>query len=232
MTEAEFSVLYHEALTRMTLWVSTQATMKQRTNAMHQKHHLLINRGFYLNIAQKEEETLYMCSNCGTLACRGHYVQRAEDELMSAGLCFYCNHYWRLTLPGAKRSHALVIEGETYHDAGAVKQGGHGGRGLGFGGADWHYRMNGSEEVIHTNNLWHGGIVPEEFRWALQDNAVFVKEPIEPTPLADAVKHLADLSMARPERLVHDSHEALVCVHQSKLKLMLQAYHRLVLKKG
>jgi hypothetical protein len=47
---------------------------------------------------------------------------------------------------------------------------------LGFGGRHSTIRMIDTGEIIETNDLWHQGTVPEEYRELMPNNAEFVQQ--------------------------------------------------------
>jgi hypothetical protein len=53
--------------------------------------------------------------------------------------------------------------------------------GRGFGGAEWKVRFHDGRTVV-TRDLWSEGQIPEEYREALPDNAVFIYERRWPPP--------------------------------------------------
>lgn len=84
-----------------------------------------------------------------------------------------CSHecfdkwFWTKTLDG----NAIIIDGVCYHDGGRVDKNYRGF--IGFGGREWLIAMSDGR-IISTNNLWHNGTVPEEYREQHPDNAKFI----------------------------------------------------------
>ena len=96
------------------------------------------------------------------------------QQMIDRQLCFHCN-YWE-GVANELRANAnprrLVINHRIYTDAGYSKDTrAH----LGFGGREFSYRRVGSDEVILTNNLWSGSVLPPEYWAEFPDTAEFVK---------------------------------------------------------
>lgn len=64
----------------------------------------------------------------------------------------------------------LVINGVHYVHNGMSKS-----KYRGMGGSEYTIKLNGGA-IVKTNDLWHQGDIPQEFRDELPDNAEFVKE--------------------------------------------------------
>jgi hypothetical protein len=67
----------------------------------------------------------------------------------------------------------LIIDGDTYSDGGNRPCPRVNGEMLGFGGHVFKIRQG--NKIWETNNLWHGGTIPYEYRELLKDNAEFCK---------------------------------------------------------
>jgi hypothetical protein len=59
---------------------------------------------------------------------------------------------------------------------------------MGFGGKVFHIKFLDSDMVMKVNNLWTQGKIPEYFRKALPDNAVFIEVLEKKLEIADASK--------------------------------------------
>lgn len=75
--------------------------------------------------------------------------------------------FWAKTLD----DEAIIISGRCYHDCGRVDKNYRGF--VGFGGHEWNIQLNNGS-IISTNNLWHQGTIPEEYRTEHPDNAKFI----------------------------------------------------------
>lgn len=110
------------------------------------------------------------CCICGKEFDKPHYYEPFADVCGSN--CFG-EKLWRIReqqyLNG---SPFIIINGRLYTDGGYVKNP-ESTSFLGFGGEHFNIRMNNGTEIF-TNNLWHGGDIPENHREILCDNAVFV----------------------------------------------------------
>ena len=109
------------------------------------------------------------CSICGKEFDKPHYDRPYNDVCGSD--CF-AEKLWRIRedkyLKGAP---FIIIDGNMYTDGGYRKNATH--SFLGFSGREFKIRMNNGNEIV-TNNLWHGGDIPENHRSILSDNAKFV----------------------------------------------------------
>lgn len=104
------------------------------------------------------------CSKCGATGYHTNYYKPIPTEMSEHQMCFYCNH-WRKT---AKEPDLIIIEGTVYRDGGRKSKDYRGF--LGFGGREFSIEMLDGRKV-ETNNLWHGGAVPEVWRSVFPDNA-------------------------------------------------------------
>lgn len=167
MLEKEALQIYEKALISLDAYIATQVTEKQISGAKHQKHHLEINKNYFIYNLIKGEAYV-VCKHCGTIEF-GRYFEPIGSRLLETSVCFHCDHWEQIAAKPKKN--LLVIDGSTYTD------GGHSiGRKdfLGFGGHLWTIKQG--NKTWQTNNLWHGGTIPNEFRDRLSDNAEFVKE--------------------------------------------------------
>ena len=110
------------------------------------------------------------CTICGKEFDKTHYNKPYDDVCGSE--CFHEKH-WRLTeqryLDGAT---FIIINGHLYTDGGH-KSNPRNTSFLGHAGREFKIKMNDGAEIF-TNNLWHGGEIPEHHREILCDNAVFL----------------------------------------------------------
>lgn len=117
-------------------------------------------------LREKGKLAEWPCSCCGGVV-RLSYSN--NKDLIQTKTCFTCNHW----LEKAKYpNRGLVIDGNYYTHRGLQKTEA---RHRGFGGVFWKIKMKKSGEVVETNDLWHGGDIPERFRDVLADNAEFIK---------------------------------------------------------
>jgi hypothetical protein len=122
----------------------------------------------------------HTCIKCGDEE-RCRYNEETVAALTARQHCFSCDFYWRFLndpAPLPNRHHhstAVIANGHIYTDGGNVENAGHDTRLLGFGGHKWHFRMlDGSREWV-SNNVWHGGEIPEVWRKEIPDNAEIVQ---------------------------------------------------------
>lgn len=117
--------------------------------------------------------TGYMCSKCQAPTVPS-YSPPTGQQMIDRQLCFHCN-YWENKAEELRTTtdpRRLIIDHYIYMDAGYSKDA----RSLlGFGGREFRYRRVGSDEVILTNNLWAGSVLPPEYWAEFTDTAEFVK---------------------------------------------------------
>lgn len=121
----------------------------------------------------------HTCVKCGgSEEC--HYNDKTKADLTSRQLCFSCDFYWRFLNDPVKtpnrhhHSTAVIAGGNIYTDGGNVDSPGNG-RLLGFAGHQFHFRMlDGSRDWL-TNNVWHGGEIPQIWRNEIPDTAEIVQ---------------------------------------------------------
>ena len=106
---------------------------------------------------------IYKCPVCG---------KKSIHPLFANGCCSdecYNIDFWRNALD----DDAIIIDGHCYHiekePADLLNYEGY----LGYAGREFKIKMNNSDKIIVTHNLWHQGEIPKKFN--KQDNAQFVK---------------------------------------------------------
>ena len=109
-----------------------------------------------------------ICSICGKEFEKLNYCEPFHDVCSSE--CFH-ESLWRMReeeyLKGKKY---IIVDSNLYTDGGYKKN--TKSSWLGHGGREFNIKMNDGTEIF-TNNLWHGGQIPENHREILCDNAVF-----------------------------------------------------------
>lgn len=112
---------------------------------------------------------MIICSICGKEFDKPHYWEPFDDVCGSD--CFG-EKFWRMREQEYLNGKPfIIINGSLYSDGGYKKTSNT--SSLGFGGREFNIRMNDGTEIF-TNNLCHGGDIPENHREILCDNAVFV----------------------------------------------------------
>lgn len=104
--------------------------------------------------------------------CKDHYdptglESELRKRLINVSICYFCD-FWMEKWQMRNREDVARIKGQHFiigdpND----KQKGMGGRKITIKFADG--------RTIHTNNLWHQGNIPSNFKIVLFDNAEFVK---------------------------------------------------------
>ncbi len=131
-----------------------------RTIEMNKEHYIKkIERGDYF----------HFCKECGAIEFAG-YVN--EKDLIDKQQCFNCNLWIKRS--GEIKDNTLIVmrngKMDFLSDGGAQPPGT---GGLGFGGAKWkYYKLGETENIIETNNMWHGGDIPEHLHSLFTINAV------------------------------------------------------------
>ena len=118
------------------------------------------------------------CSECGK-PFKTTYCKPYPELLRERNLCFHCNIYVHEKLPHYGKPGHVVIGCTTYswdvkHPMVVLRNGGDG---YGHGGREFAIKLLATGEIIHTNNLWCGGQIPERFLSRMPDNATFEKIP-------------------------------------------------------
>ena len=106
---------------------------------------------------------IYKCPVCGKKLENPPYLDGCcSDE------CFHEN-FWKNALD----DEAIIIDGHSYNiekePADLLNYEGY----LGYAGREFKIKMNNSDKIIITHNLWHQGEIQKKFN--KQDNAQFVK---------------------------------------------------------
>lgn len=95
--------------------------------------------------------------------------------MVKNNLCFSCQ-FWTERLPTLSNPNVFIIRGEFYSDAGNRPDSPR--SALGHGGRRFRIQLLAPPNtIIETNNLWHGGEIPDRFREQFSDNAVFLPVP-------------------------------------------------------
>ena len=137
------------------------------TNIRYLDHHWRPVEG-----SKMQKYTGYMCSKCQAPAVPS-YAPPIGQQMIDRQLCFHCNYWEEMAneLRANENPRRIIIGHHIYMDAGYSKDA----RGLlGFGGHEFRYRRVGSDEVVLTNNLWSGDVLPPEHWAEFPDTAEFV----------------------------------------------------------
>ncbi len=130
-------------------------------------------------------EGMKMVNTTGTSICKfcgSEYSRTCEDDAYLGNNCFHCS-FWLLKTdyPDYVANRRAIINGEHY---------------MVYAETDGLIRGSGGRRVIvqffdgriiHSNNLWCQGTIPERFREILPNNAVFIA--VETVPVLDACKY-------------------------------------------
>ena len=123
-----------------------------------------------------------MVNTTGTSICKlcgSEYSRTCEDDAYIGNNCFDCSFWLKKTeYTGVVASRRAIIDGEHYmvyaETDGLIK--GSGGRRVIVQFFDG--------RIIHSNNLWCQGTIPQRFREMLPDNGKF--GPVETVPVSSA----------------------------------------------
>lgn len=107
-----------------------------------------------------------MCRICKQEVCVDGFIESQRERLLNAGICHKCDSWvanWQIRNdPETVRingNHYRIHTGES--------------RFKGMGGAEITIRFKDGR-VVHTDNLWHQGTTPSQFKVVLFDNAEFI----------------------------------------------------------
>jgi hypothetical protein len=120
----------------------------------------------------------HTCVKCGEHE-ECHYNEKTKADLVARQLCFSCDFYWRFLNDPVKtpnrhhHSTAVIAGGNIYTDGGNVDNPGSG-RLLGFAGHRFHFRMLDGSREWTSNNVWHGGEIPQIWRAEIPDTAQII----------------------------------------------------------
>jgi hypothetical protein len=114
-------------------------------------------------------ELIIHCSVCGKNE-ELHWDFATNAECYGYRMCFICN-FWRNHF-AYDIDRSLRIEGNHYIDCGSVDDLSEY-RFIGHGGAKFKIKKSDGT-IIETNNLWHQGEIPKEWKDKLTDNAEFM----------------------------------------------------------
>ena len=165
MSKEEFEVLYAKSLELMDAYIAKQSSNKTKAVAAHRKHNVEINKGYF----EHQSAAVYLCKHCGAMSTDS-YSEPTKTQMREGQVCFGCNHWEQIA--SCPHPDMLIIDGDVYSDAGRKLEPGNG-HSLGHAGRKFIIKQG--DRTWMTNNLWHDGTVPEEFRDRLPNNAEFVK---------------------------------------------------------
>lgn len=119
-----------------------------------------------------EEYPVVECRECGEKE-RASYNQETRTQMVSKSLCFNCL-FWLEYVDKANSERVIRVKQTHYHLPTRLIATGNK-NWLGFGGIPWWIKTHDGR-LIHTNNLWCQGGIPERFQDRLPDNAVFLSK--------------------------------------------------------
>lgn len=111
------------------------------------------------------------CKCCGKIF-RANYVEERKERMLQKHYCFNCD-FWD-EANKSKGNKRIIINGQKNSDGGWVGKNYEGFKG--HGGHVFYIEWLESGEVFKTNNLWHQGEIPPEFKDKMPDNAKFITE--------------------------------------------------------
>lgn len=162
-----FEETFAQSLASLDRYIELQVTESQKFDATHHRRHVEINKDHF-RWCLTQGKQLHLCVKCGALEASG-YVTEISERLKAEQTCFHCDHWGRIA--NELNPKRLIIDGHMYSDGGHTP--GSKTQFLGFGGHLWTIERDGKQWT--TNNLWSGGVIPQEFRDRLSDNARFIK---------------------------------------------------------
>jgi hypothetical protein len=100
------------------------------------------------------------------------YNATTNNSMSARKMCFDCN-FWQDVVESAERGdHQYVIDNGQCYVAMPPE---YGGGFKGFGGMPFLVTMTDSGEQHISNNLWYKGVVPDEFKDLLPNNAIITE---------------------------------------------------------
>lgn len=102
------------------------------------------------------------------------YIESKLTKIMRKEKCCFTCAFWE-DKSLVKDENTFIVNGEHYHsdkpyvDKSIIKGF------LGFGGRDFYLKKEDGT-ILHANNLWFQGEIPDAFKDKLKDNAVFTTE--------------------------------------------------------
>ena len=115
---------------------------------------------------------MYICSVCGQeVTDARNYEERTRQEMEEKKLCFSCHFWWGLAHTRLPEGTTRVIVGNDHMIAYPWEK--HPDEMRGFGGQAFYFRMSDGR-IIRSNNVWHQGTIPEQFREVFPPNAIAI----------------------------------------------------------
>lgn len=113
---------------------------------------------------------MHICKECGKKE-EGNWVEEKKLRLIERQLCFSCDFWYSHYL---LKNSKIVARIKGHHYRIGVKTNDPN-RWKGMGGSKITIKFNDGR-IIHTDNLWHQGEIPERWKERMPDNATFIKE--------------------------------------------------------
>lgn len=110
-----------------------------------------------------------VCKICGKEFQKSQWYK--PYNLICSNKCFSENFWREIEQEHIDKNNRIIINGNCYIDGGAKDKNYRGF--LGFGGREFIIKFFDGRELT-TNNLWDNGIIPENHRVILKDNAEFL----------------------------------------------------------
>jgi hypothetical protein len=118
-----------------------------------------------------------ICAKCGETGYDENFMKGPISTIMQQrGICFHCAFWLTLAKEHNENPLWLRIEGVSYIAESVldIKQKSKREWGKGFGGTEFHIRLEDGTE-FRTDNLWYQGEMPDWFAKSWPNNAEFIK---------------------------------------------------------
>ena len=124
------------------------------------------------DLLSRSKALSYPCTECGGII-KANYDEGIVLRLKHFKVCHTCLH-WIDILSKINDIRIIIVKGNAYWFESLVENPSKY-QFLGFGGSHFYIKRNDGK-LLHTNNLWHNGEIPERFHDRLTDNAVFLSK--------------------------------------------------------
>lgn len=119
------------------------------------------------------------CRRCSRPFSTKTWCKPYPEVLTRENLCFSCYHWMNEAIPKYGQPGKVVIGRNVYsfdpkRPMVAIRNDG---QFYGHGGREFHIKLKATGEIVKTNNLWHGGQIPDRFAEEMPDNATFEQIP-------------------------------------------------------
>jgi hypothetical protein len=145
----------------------TVIVLKERLEEEH--------RGMKASIPPGTPMSGYQCKWCHSSRFALRWNDKTLRSMASREACFQCNHWLELLEPHPTMAR-VIVDGKHYMYDTKMPFVENPVGFMGHGGTIFRIKFTLTGDEVKCNNLWTQGEIPEHFRKALPDNAVFITE--------------------------------------------------------